>query len=359
MSYMNAKNEVVDPDDKTGNNTESSPALLYEVFDPDDPDSQIPIINISMSYDNETPKIGDNVTLNIDVKNIGRSVANDVKISILPPKEQVELLSGSPDWKGTLNPGQSMKSRFTLLPKTSGVFTMKMRDIVYRNQRGDLFKTLAYEDQKILVRNDLHVKYRFMMEDIWSDLVLDPEEQSQVEYFDKKYKIAPEKKQEIEAEVKIKIIKGIIKDIAGRGDWKIGEMAREGMYAFCIGPCPFMVVDFSDMQNIKLLFKGNFKGPQFKNQSISWRGRFREMVFTLLPLSELGSIGGINRLKGIINQSLQWVDQHDYLLTLLADDIADMLCVNRGFIDILLEGRYIGYKFTDEVAKDHIINDLT
>ena len=121
-SYVNVRNESVLPDSENGINIETSPALLYSIFDPNDPESQLPIININMSYDNETPQIGDNITLNIDVKNIGRSVANDVDISILPPKGQIELLSGSPDWRGTINPGQSVKSQFIILPKTHGVF---------------------------------------------------------------------------------------------------------------------------------------------------------------------------------------------------------------------------------------------
>jgi uncharacterized repeat protein (TIGR01451 family) len=354
-SYKNNKNQLVEPDDQKDTNKEFSPAILYEVHDPDDPDSQIPIINISMAYDNYTPHIGDKVTLTIDIKNIGRSVANDVKISILPPKDQIELLEGSPDWKGTLNPGESQKSQFILQPRTHGVFSMKMRDVVYRNQRGDLFKTLAYEDQKILIRNNLEVQYRFLMEDIWSDLVLNEDEKFEVELFSRKYTIDPEKKQEIESEVKIRIIKKIIKNIAGRGGWKIREIANKEMCAFCIGPCPFMVIDFSEMDSIKLFFKGNINGPHFKKQSIKWRGKFKEMVFTMLPLSEISSIGdnindpqskkqnGIDRLKGIISQSLRWVEQHDYLLALLANDIADILRIKRESIDILLEGRYTGY----------------
>lgn len=360
-SYLNLKNELVEHDDKKGIiNTESSPALLYEVFDPSDPESQIPIININMSYDHDTTQIGEKVTLNIDVKNIGRSVANDVKISILPPKDQMELLSGSPDWRGTLNPDQSVKSQFILLPKTHGVFTMKMRDIVYRNQRGELFKTLAYEDYKILVRNNPKVQYRFLMEEIWNDLVLDADEQYRVELFARQHDITPEEKQDIESEVKIKIIKNIVKDIADRGGWKVREKVRdskaERMHAFCLGPCPFLVIDFFDMQNIKLLVRGNFKGPQFINQNISWHGRFRELAFTMLSLSELGSIGGSNRLKGMINQSMRWVEQRDYLLVLLADDLADMLHINRESIDIVLEGGYIAYKFSPEIENDLVVN---
>ena len=355
-SYVNIRNESILPDTENGINVETSPALLYSVFDPNDPESQMPIININMSYDNETPQIGDNITLNIDVKNIGRSVANDVDISILPPKDQIELLSGSPDWRGTINPGQSVKSQFILLPKTHGVFTMKMRDIVYRNQVGDLFKTLAYEDYKILVRNNPKVRYRFLMEEIWEDLVVDQEEEDQINLFARQYEITPEEKKNIESEVKIKIIKRLVKDMANRSNLKIREVARDGMYAFCLGPCPFLVLDFSDMENIKLLLKGKFKGPEFETLRAGWRSRFREVPFSMFPLSELTNIGGSNRLKGMINQALRWVDQHEYLLALLADNITDLLSIRRESIDTLVEGGYIGYQPNTDTADSLVAN---
>jgi hypothetical protein len=355
-SYVNIRNETVLPDSQNGINVETSSALLYSIFDPNDPESQMPIININMSYDNETPQIGDRVVLNIDVKNIGRSVANDVEISILPPKEQIELLSGSPDWTGTINPDQSVKSQFILLPRTHGVFSMKMRDIIYRNQAGDLFKTLAYEDYKILVRNNPKVRYRFLMEETWQDLSLDAEEEEQVRLFARQYEIDPEEKKNIESEVKIKIVKKLIKDIAGRADMKIREVARDGMYGFCLGPCPFLVVDFSDMDDIGLLVKGKFKGPQFEAVRASWRGRFREVNFFMFRLSALGAMGGGNRLKGMVNQALRSVDQTDYLLSSLADDISDLLSIKRESIDTSVEGRFIGYNLNADTAKRLLVN---
>jgi len=355
-TYVNIRNETVVPDSQNGINIETSPALLYSIFDPNDPESQMPIININMSYDNETPQIGDRVTLNIDVKNIGRSVANNVEISILPPKEHIELLSGSPNWTGTINPDQSVKSQFILLPKTHGVFSMKMRDVVYRNQVGELFKTLAYEDYKILVRNNPKVRYRFLMEEIWQDLAVDVEEVEQIKLFARQYDIDPDEKKNIESEVKIKIVKKLIKDIASRADMKIREIARDGMYGFCLGPCPFLVVDFSDMDDIKLLVKGKFKGPQFEAIRASWRGRFKEVNFCMFPLSALGSMGGSNRLKGMVNQALRSVDQTDYLLSSLADDISDLLSIKRESIDTSVEGRFIGYNLNKSAAERLLVN---
>ena len=355
-SYVNIRNETVLPDDQSGINIETSQALLYSIFDPNDPESQMPIININMNYDNETPQIGDKVILNIDVKNIGRSVANNVEISIFPPKEQIELLGGSPDWTGTINPGQSVKSQFILLPRTHGVFSMKMRDIVYRNQSGELFKTLAYEDYKILVRNNPKVRYRFLMEEIWQDLTIDEEENEQIKLFAKQYDVTSEEKNNIESEVRIKIVKKLIKEIATRANMKIREIARDGMYGFCLGPCPFLVIDFSEMDDIKLLLKGKFKGSQFESVKASWRGRFKEITFSMFPLSELGSMGGSNRLKGMVNQALRWVDQSDYLLISLADDISDLLSIRRESIDTSVEGRFIGYNLNANTAERLLVN---
>jgi uncharacterized repeat protein (TIGR01451 family) len=343
-NYTNIRNEVIKPDEENGINVESSPPLLYEVMDPNDPESQIPIVNIAISYDNETPQIGDKIILTIEAKNIGRSVANDVKISILPPQEHMDLISGSPDWKGTLNPDQSVKSQFTLLPKTHGVFNMKMRDIVYSNQVGQLFKTLAYEDYKILVRNNPKVKYRFLMEDIWEDLSLDTMEQKQIDLFMDQYEIMPEECQNIESEIKIKIIKKIIQAIIKRGNWKISEIIGNGLHVYCLMDCPFVVIDYSDILNIQLLIRGPFKEKIFIDQKLSLRGKFNEISFSAVKVSALSSIGGANRLKGMINQSINWVSHHDCLLMELADHLAELLKINVESIDISMEGKLFFYK---------------
>ena len=235
-------------------------------------------------------------------------------------------------------------------------FSMKMRDIVYRNQVGDLFKTLAYEDYKVLVRNNPKVRYRFLMEEIWEDLVLDEEEEDQINLFVRQYEITPEEKKNIESEVKIKIVKKLVKDIANRSNLKIREVARDGMYGFCLGPCPFLVLDFSDMGDIKLLLKGKFKGPEFETLRAGWRSRFREVPFSMFPLAKLANMGGSNRLKGMINQALRWVDQHEYLLTLLADDMTDLLSIRRESIDILVEGGYVHYQLNADTADLLVVN---
>lgn len=343
-SYMNILNELISPDDEKGINMESAPPLLCEVMDPNDPESQIPIVNIAISYDNETPQIGEQIIFTVKTKNIGRSVANDVKISILPPREHMELISGSPDWKGSLNPGQSVKSQFTLFPKTHGIFNMKMRDIVYSNQAGQLFKTLAYEDYKILVRNNPKVKYRFLMEEIWEDLSLDENELKQIELFMDQYEITPEECQNIESEIKIKILKKIIKDILKRGDWKISEIMRPDLHFFCLMDCPFLVIDYSDMLNIKLLIRGLFKEKIFIDQRLSLRGNFTELSFSKAKVSDFALIGGANRLKGIINQSINWVSRHDCLLMELADYLAELLCIDKESIDISMEGKRFFYR---------------
>ena len=56
-----------------------------------------------------------------------------------------------------------------------------MRDALYRNLEGHLFKTLAYEDQKVLVLNDPKEKYRYLLEDAWDDLKIEKEEEARIE----------------------------------------------------------------------------------------------------------------------------------------------------------------------------------
>jgi len=156
--------------------------------------------------------------------------------------------------------------------------------------------------------------------------------------------------------VKIKIIKKLIRDIANRSNLKIREVARDGMYGFCLGNCPFLVLDFSDMGDIKLLLKGKFKGSEFETFRAGWRSRFREVPFSMCPLAELANMGGSNRLKGMINQALRWVDQHEYLLALLADDIADLLSIRKESIETLVEGGYIYYQLNADTADLLVVN---
>ena len=77
----------------------------------------------------------------------------------------MELISGSTRWQGNLNPGEKVQRRFFSFPQ--GCVWYSDADALYRNLEGNLFKTLAYEDQKVLVLNDPKEKYRYLLEDAW------------------------------------------------------------------------------------------------------------------------------------------------------------------------------------------------
>ena len=364
-SYVDYKNEEIRPCLKQEINVETAPPMIYEVYNPDDPDSHVPILNLHLSYDKETPTIGERIAMNLDVKNIGRSVANDVDICILPPKERMQLVSGSPNWTGSINPGETVPIQFVLRPKKPGIFAMKMRDIIYRNQEGDLFITNSYEDYKILVRDDAVVSYRFLMQDIWKDLVLDDDEKDQIRLFDKKFKDIPEaKKLEIRSEAQINRLRELVGKVAEREQKNVAEIATSERIAFCLGSTPFFLIDYKDRTSIDLYLKGDLDGRTFPVSSQSWRGRFKQELMYGLPLARLEEkAGGLNGrrdgkkrligLKGLISQSLRWVDNHGRTLELLATDVADSLGLPASSVSIDKTGALCVYQLEPAIQESH------
>ena len=145
--------KMITPNLDEGVNVVLADPVMHQVLDPNDPEGQVPIVNLKLSYSDHTPKIGDEIDFIVDVENIGKSIANDVDIHIFPPPAEMDLISGSTSWRGNINPSSKVTRKFKLRPRKQGIFNIKMRDILYTNSQGDLFKTLAYEDHNILVQN--------------------------------------------------------------------------------------------------------------------------------------------------------------------------------------------------------------
>ena len=152
-----------------GINVVSISEIAHQVIDPDDSQSQVPVINLQGNLQNHqnpeikghNPSLGDEIDFIVSAENIGNSIAHDVDIHIFPPPEEMDLISGGTSWRGNINPGEVIDRVFTLRPRKQGIFSMKMRDVLYTNEQGHLFKTLAYEDHKILVKiiQDLGINF--------------------------------------------------------------------------------------------------------------------------------------------------------------------------------------------------------
>ena len=116
-----------------------------------------------------------------------------------------------------------------------GIFSMKMRDIIYKNHLGEVFKTQAYEDYKILIRNDPPTNYRLLMEKIWEDLKTDEDEENQIRIINRKFTVSEEERNKIETDVKINIVKHYVEKLVKQKNWTINEISSANRIAFFLG----------------------------------------------------------------------------------------------------------------------------
>ena len=329
-SFFDENSEkMITPNPDEGVNVALADTVMHHVLDPNDPESQVPIVNLKLSYSEHTPKIGDEIDFIVDVENIGKSIANDVDIHIFPPPAEMDLISGSTSWRGNINPSSKVTRKFKLRPRKQGIFGIKMRDILYTNSQGNLFKTLAYEDHKILVQNDTKNKYRFMMEDVWEDLVVDDAEQMRIDNqpdFKKFISENQETAQKILNDVKVRAVKKVMNDILSRISLPVKQITKKGMIGDCLGDYPFFIIDFTDAEQIDLLLLVEFNKDDhilkiMKNklkkmdESITLKGKFTNFRFYSIVLSSLGDVGGAQILKRLINQSVRYVENTGYYMS--------------------------------------------
>ena len=350
---------MITPNQDEGVNVVLADPVMHHVLDPNDPESQVPIVNLKLSYSEHTPKIGDEIDFIVDVENIGKSIANDVDIHIFPPPAEMDLISGSTSWRGNINPSGKVTRKFKLRPRKQGIFGIKMRDILYTNSQGDLFKTLAYEDHKILVQNDTKNKYRFMMEDVWEDLVVDDAEQMRIDNqpdFKKFISENQETAQKILNDVKVRAVKNVINDILSRISLPVKQITKKGMIGYCLGDYPFFIIDFTDAEKINLLLLGEFdkdksiqgimkplKGKKLSlmNESITWKGKFTNFRFYSIVLSSLGEVGGAQIFKRLINQSVRYVENTGYYMSQFLSGLGQSLNYDDLFSRIYLTDKRI------------------
>jgi hypothetical protein len=348
-----------------------APAYFLEVLDPTDPNSMLPIVNINLEYSKLTPRVGTNFDLKVKVHNVGKSVAREVDVHIFPPETMVNLVSGNTHWKGNLNPGQEEVISFTLLPKSPGIFSMKMRDIHYFNLQGDEFKTQAYEDYKVLIEEDAKATFQFKMEEYWKDLKLSDSESRDIDYMKKtepyKSTIFYEEGDVgalIELEVKIKIVRETILKIASDhpdSDFKIREfsghpMGQEGYdwFAYTYQQIPvilLMRVDFN--KKSVTLFFNDLKG----NTSLTWYGEFRKVKFKEFELNKVIKNYGINDLKKLLNEYFNQITKSAKPRLKIKEDFVGGLGINENQIsDFSHRENYFKFEMIDSSNQDDVMN---
>jgi hypothetical protein len=368
--------KMITPKPDEGVNVALADPVMHHVLDPTDPESQVPIVNLKLSYSDHMPKIGDEIDFIVVVENIGKSIATDVDIHIFPPPEEMDLISGSPSWRGNINPSSKVTRKFKLRPRKQGIFGIKMRDILYTNSQGDLFKTLAYEDYKILVQNDTKNKYRFMMEDVWEDLVVEDTEQMQIDnqpdFIDWIGKNR-ESAQKILNDVKVRAVKNVLNDILSRISLPVKQITKYGMIGYCLGDYPFFIIDFTNAEKINLLLLGEFdkdkyiqekmkplKGKKLSlmDDPITWKGKFTNFRFYSIVLSSLGDVGGAQILKRLINQSVRYVENTGYYMSQFLSGLGQSLNYDDLFSRIYLTDKRVEGRVSKEYQKQLLIQSV-
>jgi len=257
--------------------------------------------------------------------------------------------------------------KFKLRPRKQGIFSIKMRDILYTNSQGDLFKTVAYEDHKILVQNDTKNKYRFIMEDTWEDLLVEDIEQQQIDNqpdFKKFLAENQESAQKILNDVKIRAVKKVMNDVLSRISLPVKQINKRGMIGYCLGDYPFFIIEFTNSDQINLLMMGDFdkdkyiqnvmkplKGKKLSlmNESITWKGKFTNFRFYSIGLESIGEVNGAQMLKRLVNQSARYVENTGYYMSQFLSGLGQSLNYDDLFSRIYLTDKRVKGIVRDEL----------
>ena len=268
-------------------NVSTADQAILQVLDPNDPQAQVPIVNLSFGYSKTNPKIGEEFEYLVTADNIGRGIAHDLELHIFPPPKDMELISGSTRWQGSLNPGEKVQRRFFLRSRKEGVFGIRMRDALYRNLEGHLFKTLAYEDQKVLVLNDPKEKYRYLLEDAWDDLKIEKEEEARIERNKGFTDLEVDQKKKIETDVKIKAYGRVIEKRLSQDGLSFRKISKKGEMVYCYEAAeflfPLVILSFDKEKEFQLLVKGRGKDSEEKK----WKGRWNRVPFSVFSVEKL------------------------------------------------------------------------
>ncbi len=364
--------------DKEGvaTNIEQVPALYCTVFDPGDPFSLAPVINVKIDIDfGKDDKgadriyayIGETIPLTVTLKNQGLGVAKNVDFSVFLPKG-VEITGSSKHWNGNINPLQTITKTYDLTLKEPGIHSINIREIIYFNNDNESFKTTG-GSYSLLVRNKPEVQYRQLMQQVWADLNLDDDEKEELGYFLRKFGklITPESMLNIEIDEKIKIIKSAISAIAVSKGFKLLEKIASGdriLFAYNSFECPILVLDFADKKNLKIYLRADLQG-KYPIEIITIKGVVRSIPMNKIGFDEpiegnaQSLTGGINMLKGLLGRAIGWIEKHDWLQLQLRTFFAKALSISIDQLSAKLFTRQFYYKIESENKNnDYLIKEF-
>ena len=377
--YTDYQGNTVKPKiDKEGvaTNIEQVPSVYCTVFDPGDPYSLAPVINVNIDVDFGKDEkgnsriyayIGETIPLSVTLKNQGLGVAKDVDFTVFLPKG-IEITGSSKHWNGNINPLQTVTKTYDLTLREPGIHSINIREIIYFNNDDESFKTTG-GSYSLLVRNKPEVQYRQLMQNVWADLNLDDDEKDELTYFAKKFGklILDETKLNIEVDEKIKIIKSALSSISTSKGFKLLEKMASGdriLYAYNSYECPIMVVDYADRSNLKLFLRADLQG-KFPLELITIKGLVRTIPMNKIGFDEpvegvpQSLSGGTNMLKGLLGRAIGWIEKHDWLQLQMRNFFAKTLAISNEQLSAKLFTKQFYYNIeTENNNNDYLIREF-
>lgn len=365
--YTDFQGEIISPKiDKDGNtiNIESSAALYCTIYDPSDPFSLSPIINVSLSLDfglDENGKrrkfayIGETIFFTLNISNEGLGVAKNVDVTLFVP-EGAKLIEGNEAWIGNINPLQTISRKYELELINNGIQSINVREISFQNNDNKMLKTSG-GTINYLVRNNPKVQFRQLMNKVWADLSLDDEEVEEWSFYSKKYgkMLDDETKMGIETSEKMKVIKDIINQIAKNKNFQLIEkFTKNQMLLYCYNTVdlPILAINYDDPKNIKVFLRADLQN-KFPKEIITIRNLLRNIEFNKIGFSDPSESkpqefpGGSNNLKGLLGRAIGWIEKHDFIQYKLKQVFAKNLGMSSEDITAKFTGNICNYTILD------------
>ncbi len=366
-SYTDVRGNNIKPElDQEGSssNTEYSDSLFCTVIDPTDVFSIIPVVNMSVSIDYglsatgvklDEARIGEVVNLSVNLQNTGLGVAKNVDFTVFLP-EGVELKNGSETWHGNLNPRSNEEITFELVLKKAGIQYIRFRELVYYDYKGKVYSTF-HGGYKVLVRNNPIYEFRQLLQTAWGDLVLADEENLQLQLTKLKYKDVPalhgHNIEEMERDVKVEVIKHLIRETAERMKIKLVEKVfKEGFDLFAISEisCPFAIIQYWQ-DEVKIFLRGDFSPSEYTFERIGLKHQLNS--FDYAKIDAFSPSINSDRFKGMVGKSIRWMLRYQYPLYLCKQVTDKVIGLYSANTTIDIEGNLAIYRIHGDLPYNY------
>ena len=90
------------------------------------------------------------------------------------------------------------------------------------------------------------------------------------------------------------------------------------LFCFNALECPFVILDYTNIQDIKVFIRGDFQN-KYQINSLNIKGIVRNNNFNLIGLTNNKYIdkqefnGGVSNFKGLIGRAMFWIEKNDFL----------------------------------------------